>query len=332
MHFRFRFEPAPKHGGFAMDDYWIWCGSAIRGDDGQYHLFASRWPKRYPFYNGYVCYSEIVRAVADNPLGPFTFVDVVVPTRDLHFWDGGHTHNPTIHRIGGRYCLFYEAITFPKGRPSDREIRNGGPMRGGSYPAIGLCIADSLDGPWQRFDRPALAQRDGAWDREIVTNPAVCEAPDGRILLYYRSYDMTVGLAEADEPEGPYRRIGDGPLPSLQPPNRVEDMYVWHSGEHFEMLAKDCTGGVLSGERGAGVHATSPDGVAWIFSDPVKAYSRTIAWDDGSVASQGCLERAQLLIEDGEPRALYAATGDGPGGFNACTRTWNMAISLEPQK
>ena len=27
-----------------MDGYWVWDGSTIRGEDGRYHLFASRWP------------------------------------------------------------------------------------------------------------------------------------------------------------------------------------------------------------------------------------------------------------------------------------------------
>ena len=58
------------------------------------------------------------------------------------------------------------------------------------------------------------------------------------------------------------------------------------------------------------VHATSADGVHWTLSDPPKAYSRRLAWGDGVVTVQGSLERPQLLFEDGEPRYLFAATGD----------------------
>ena len=49
-----RMLPAPRNGGFAMDDYWVWCGSAIQGEDSRYHMFAARWPKNLPFFNGYL--------------------------------------------------------------------------------------------------------------------------------------------------------------------------------------------------------------------------------------------------------------------------------------
>ena len=29
--FRSRIQPAPVGGGFAMDDYWVWCGSPAKG-------------------------------------------------------------------------------------------------------------------------------------------------------------------------------------------------------------------------------------------------------------------------------------------------------------
>ncbi len=327
--FRYTLLPAPRSGGFSMDDYWVWCGSGIRGEDGRYHLFASRWPKRYPFYNGYAYHSEIVRAVADQPQGPYRFQEVLFGHRDVRYWDGGRTHNPTIHKIGDRYCLFYEAVTFPKGIPPDAEICSRPAHESGTYPAIGVATAPSPVGPWTRPDKPILTQRDGQWDREIVNNPAVCVLPSGRILLYYRSYDLKIGVAAADGLDQPFERLMDGPLVGIAP-RTIEDMYVWWNGTYFEMIAKDCSaGGTLTGEAHAGMHATSQDGLHWTISQPAKAYSRTLRWDDGTTVTQGCLERAQLLIEDGEPRYLFAATADGPGGFGRATRTWNTAIPLE---
>jgi hypothetical protein len=43
-----RLLPAPLTGGFRREDAWIWCGSAMRGEDGLYHLFASLWTKAVP--------------------------------------------------------------------------------------------------------------------------------------------------------------------------------------------------------------------------------------------------------------------------------------------
>ena len=36
--------PAPVGGGYSDPDYWIWCGFVVQGEDGAYHMFASRWP------------------------------------------------------------------------------------------------------------------------------------------------------------------------------------------------------------------------------------------------------------------------------------------------
>lgn len=63
-------QPAPVGGGFEMEGYWVWCGSVIRAEDGRYHMFASRWPKRYPMHPGWLVASEVVRAVSDRPEGP----------------------------------------------------------------------------------------------------------------------------------------------------------------------------------------------------------------------------------------------------------------------
>ncbi len=95
------------------------------------------------------------------------------------------------------------------------------------------------------------------------------------------------------------------------------------------MIFKDMKGGIC-GEAGGGIHATSPDGVSWQVSDPPLAYSRHVRWDDGSVTHQGHLERPQLLLEGGQPTWLFAATADGPGGFQRASRTWNLALPIGP--
>jgi hypothetical protein len=126
--------PAPRNGGFQDPDYWIWCGSAIRGEDSRYHLLASRWPRKYPFYWGYCFYSEIVRAVSDRPEGPFEFAEVVFADRGAGFWDGRMTHNPTIHRVGDTYLLFYIGTTFEGEKPSVDMLENYEPGRIPSTP------------------------------------------------------------------------------------------------------------------------------------------------------------------------------------------------------
>lgn len=69
----FNFKPAPVNGGFKMDGYWVWCGSVVKGEDGKFHMFASRWDKKYPMHPGWLAGSEIVRAESCTPEGPYEF-------------------------------------------------------------------------------------------------------------------------------------------------------------------------------------------------------------------------------------------------------------------
>jgi hypothetical protein len=304
MAFIERLLPAPVNGGFGLNDYWVWCGSVIRGDDGRCHMFASRWSQRYPFFEGYVIESEIVRAEADTPEGPYTFHEVVLPPRGAHFWDGRMTHNPTIHKVGDTYLLFYIGATYAGPKPDPAQVvPPGSAVHDECYQniRIGLASAPSPLGPWQRQDTPILQPRPGKWDAKIVTNPAACCLPDGQIFLYYRSNTpdgLRIGLARARNWHSPFERLTDEPVLHFENGCHVEDPFVWYTRDGFQMIAKDMTGG-LTGEVHAGVHATSPDGIHWQVLDPPKAYSRRVTWDDGRVTQQGALERPQLLIQKG---------------------------------
>jgi len=153
--------------------------------------------------------------------------------------------------------------------------------------------------------------------------------PDGSVLLYYRSNTpdgLRIGLTGAEHYAAPYHRLAEDPVLQF-PAGYVEDPFVWSADDQYELIAKDMTGEIC-GERGAGIHAHSPDGLQWELSDPARAYSRRVLWDDGSVTVQGALERPQLLLQNGRPTHLFAATGDGPGGFEHATRTWNLVIPL----
>jgi hypothetical protein len=122
--------------------------------------------------------------------------------------------------------------------------------------------------------------------------------------------------------------LSDAPFDPLNDPSlSYEDAYVWREEGQFHMIFNDLTGRI-TGEDHAGAHAVSVDGVAWRLAEPPKAYSRTVQWSDGRVTNQGSFERPQLLIQHGHPTHLFAATGDGPGGFWNAEQTWNMVVPL----
>lgn len=326
-------RPAPRAGGLAMEDYWVWCGSVVRGEDGRCHMFASRWPRAYPFFDGYRTHSEIIRAVADEPTGPFRYEQTVLPARGEAYWDGQMTHNPAICRVGGKFVLFYLGGTYRGPRPTPEEVaahKNGRQaMECNASYCIGMAVADSVYGPWERLDEPVLRPRPGKWDSNVVTNPAPCIRADGSILLYYRSNTpngLRLGVAGAKRLGAPFERLLDEPVIQFAA-GHVEDPFVWWNGRRFEMIAKDMTG-EITGERGAGAHAVSEDGLHFDLAPDAKAYSRRIQWDDGSVSDQAHVERPSLLIENGRPVCFYAATGVGDYGFTFRQPTWNMAIPL----
>lgn len=334
MAFIDKLRPAPHEGGFRMPDYWVWGGSAIRGQDGRYHLFAARWPKTLPFFDGYKTHSEVVRAVSDTPQGPYAFQEVVLGTRDAAYWDGRMTHNPSIHRHGDIYLLFYIGATYEGPTPDGKALRAGAttqPAESYANIRIGLATAPSVHGPWTRQDTPILEPRPEKWDDSIVTNPAPCILDSGEVIMLYRantSQGLCLGVTHAKSWHDSFRRLVDTPVLVFEN-GYVEDPYIWWNGRHFELLAKDMTGG-LTGEKHAGIHATSEDAINWRLSDPAKAYSRRVTWDDGAVTTQGSLERPKLLLDNGQPTHLFAATADGPGGFRKANSTWTMVIPLAP--
>lgn len=86
-----RLGAAPVDGGFAQNDYWVWGSSVIRGEDGNYHMFVSRWPDFLPFQ------SSMMIGVAKAPSifepfevvgdGPIFGVDHVGEVEDIFLWE-----------------------------------------------------------------------------------------------------------------------------------------------------------------------------------------------------------------------------------------------------
>jgi len=113
------------------------------------------------------------------------------------------------------------------------------------------------------------------------SDPARCVLPDGHVLMVYKAVAnyaelLRMGVSRSENPEGPYQRLLNRPVLHFDATSdHVEDAYVWWSGNGFELIMKDMKGGIC-GERGGGIHATSPNGVDWTLSDPPPAYSRTI--------------------------------------------------------
>jgi hypothetical protein len=139
-----RLLPAPLNGGFRDDSYWIWGSSVIKGEDGRYHMFASRWSKDVGFGN-WVSNSEVVRAVSDTAAGRYTIEEVVLPPRGPEFFDGMCTHNPRIVRYRDKFLLYHFGTTydFPMPDKANPDMVEENWARAWMNKRIGLAISDS---------------------------------------------------------------------------------------------------------------------------------------------------------------------------------------------
>jgi hypothetical protein len=168
--FHDRLLPAPMDGGFRMDGYWVWCGSVIKGGDGKYHMFASRWPKTTGFGPYWLTNSEIVHAVSDKPAGPYKFSEVALPPRGSEFWDGQMTHNPAIRKYKDTYLLYYTGTTYNGIRPGpNNRVTDETPLTiyAHEHERIGLATSRSPYGPWKRLDKPILDAAKSSWEQYL---------------------------------------------------------------------------------------------------------------------------------------------------------------------
>lgn len=301
-----------------------------QGSDGRCHLFYSRWPRVHGF-SAWVTHSEIAHAVADDPLGPYQHREVVLAARGPNFWDGHCTHNPTILAQGGRYYLYY------MGNRGDRQPTSGLNWSHRNAQRIGVAVADSLDGPWQRFDRPLIDVTPGFHDALTCSNPSVMVRPDGRIAMIYKAVGTRRPLpfggpvvhvvATASHPTGPFTKHPDPVFTFPGADFPVEDPCVWRERERCWAVVKDMKGDFTHAGRSLAL-MTSDDGFAWHPAVHPRVSGLTVRWADGSLDLLHALERPQVWLRDGVPAVLFCAgsrTADGePDG------TFNVAIPLCP--
>lgn len=326
--FHSRLLPTKYENGFRMDGYWVWCGSSIKGDDGKYHIFASRWSNSTGFGPYWLTNSEIVHAVSDTPEGPYKFSDVALPPRGAEFWDGQMTHNPAIRKYGDTYLLYYTGTTYKGARPSkENPVTDGSPLEieAHTQERIGLATSKSPFGPWKRLDEPILDVVPNSWEQYLVSNAAPVVMKDGKVWLYYKGVEKlrvhAIGLATADCPTCEYKRV------STQPLNMgigAEDPFIWQENGKFKALMLDHEKRYSPDKEI--FYAVSDDGLKWCVPRNSIAVSKNVLFADGTTRKMNSTERPHVLIENGKPTHVFFATGETVDGKRY---TWNMAIPLK---
>lgn len=314
--FKIEFGKVSGQSVFVNDSMSIWGGSLVKGEDGLYHIFYSRWPKNMGWE--WVTNSEIAHAVASSPFGPFKFKNITLPARGAQYWDGMCTHNPTVHKFNGKYYLYYMGntgdgkIVSTPGKPSlNWQHRNN--------QRIGVAVADSPNGPWKRFDTPVLDvthNDENAPDALVTSNPSVCKMKDGKILMVYKAvgkkFDLPQGgpvvhmVAIADKPTGPFKKYPNPVFLEEGVRFPAEDPYIWYQDGKYRAIVKYIE--TVGKKRVFSlVHYDSNDGIDWQKARYFKISERVLEWENGTIQKYDHLERPQVFIENGQPIALLCA-------------------------
>lgn len=179
-----------------VKQWYYWDGQLIKGPDGRYHLFASRWDQARG-HNGWFG-SKAVHAVSENLIGPYVDKGLCWPNSQ-----GGKGHNVTALVLpDGRY-----AVVISETRPGT------------------VFVSKSLDGPWEE-----LGIIKG--DKLQASNISIMVRPDGDFMIVPRSGHVFISKA-ADGILGPYQDLGSA-FPRGIP--NLEDPCIWYSGELYHIL------------------------------------------------------------------------------------------------
>lgn len=301
-------------------DWYNWCNSVIKGDDGKYHLFYARFPKSIGF-NSWLVFSEIAHATGPTPTGPFVYKETIMQPRPGH-WDAINAHNVKVEKFGKRFYLYYISTNNKNidTELTDSTLRSVGktgyrhplwmPIRNNQR--SGVAVSKSVNGPWKRFEQPIVEPHGPI--KHVTVNPAVVEGPDKRFYLIIKGDDIkesrSIRLIQAvgtsHSPVGPFKLLEKPAFDTLP----TEDASIWYDARRkrfyaiFHTLGKDFIGLI-----------TSKDGLEWQKARHFEVCKKELALPDGSVMRIDRMERPSVYVEDGEVRMLSFAVMKGGDAF-----------------
>ena len=273
-----------------------WDGVILKGADGRYRLFGSRWEQAKG--HGEWWNSKAIEAIGPSLTGPYRDQGLLWPDND-----GGRGHNVIALKLhDGTYAVVIS------------ETRN-----------TSVFTSASIDGPWRfsgevtvdqdRYHSLANAGPDGGalagpdpkpWHGSNVN---IVERPGGGFIMVQRSGQI---LLSERSILGPYKIMGDSiyrglpGLPQFHLQN-FEDPVIWYSGGWYHML-------VNQWEQRRAYHLISRDGIAgWKFQGlAYEPGGDFIRYSNGVVNHWSKLERPGVALENGHVVALTFAVIDVP--------------------
>ena len=295
----------------------LWGASPVIDEQGRINLMVERWPSGGDWEEGWRKHSEIAlyRSEGTKLDGPFRYVKTVLKGSGKG-WDAVGMHNSCVRKVDGKYVLLHIANDWVGGR-----------AKHGPNQRIGMRIADSLEGPWEKVGKDGMILEPAAWCAGSacgVNNPAFVKTPDGKYLIYFKAFPgprregIRMGVAISDKLEGPYT-IHETPITAND--HYIEDGTAFLWGKQVCLITTDNHGAI---ERGGGLLWVSDDGIHFR-EQPLHAFHPLRKYlKDGVPAGakhiygrETKFERPQMLTVGDRPVCLYLASGTSLNGDNA---------------
>lgn len=288
----------------SMKNWCYWDGGVVKGDDGRYHLYASRWAQSFSHTDGWHVGSKGVHAVSDHIMGPYVDKGLTWPG-----WRDGMGHNVTGLRMhDGRFALVTSEIT-------DGEV----------------FVSDSPDGPFKLLGK--IQTDANGFDPDLaryakngrMSNVAVILRPDGNYMIIPRS---TAPLLSEHGILGPYKIMGDRiykNYPEL-PQTKNEDPTVWYSGGRYHIVYNNWP-------TKTAYHFTSEDGIHdWKYRGIAykKDEFKIFRHPDGTVNDWQFIERPTAVVENGHVTHFFFSVIDVTKGQDLANDNHGSKIVFVP--
>lgn len=303
-------QPVAKENIFSDEEYFNWGSTIVKGDDGKYHLFYDQMPKKHGFYS-WLTDGIVSRAVSDSPTGPWKKVQEVLSARGDGYWDQYTVHCTKVYKFGNKYYLYYMSTNsgIQDLTPEQlEEVRHGkwqpdnlrGMMR--LNQRIGVAVADKIEGPWKRFDRPLFEPQLPIANQS--NNVTVTERPEGGYLMIIRGDQPDQKPNEiirmqavllADHPLGPWKMQSK---PVVKDYNS-EDPEVWYDAERKRYYSLYHAFGYMG-------MITSVDGLNWQRAKNYKVADKDYITTAGETVKVHRYERMGIYTENGKPVVMTA--------------------------
>jgi len=317
LFFRDKLQPISEENIFKTDGYYNWGSSIIKGKDGKYHLFYSRWKKEYKF-TGWLTHSEIAHAVSGNPAGSWKYKETVIKGRGKNYWDAVTAHNPKIKFFEGKYYLYYCSTNMGNKKYTENDLIETA-QTGYSHSnwkilrpnqRTGTAVSSSLSGPWKRMEKP-LIEPSGPITT-LTVNPAITKGSDGRYYLIVKGdkpnekrFIRNQAIAVSDSPAGPFKMQPNPVIDYLD----TEDMSMWYDAE------RDYFYGVFHAHSFIG-KVSSPDGINWKKAAEYALMPKIVPMMTGDSLYPDRLERPFIYTENSRPKVLSLAVKKGDESYS----------------